>query len=56
MLTPGVAGAHTRSVSYSSWSLDEAGALVYARISLLDLSRLALDPRVDMGSDGPAAR
>jgi hypothetical protein len=55
-LTPGVAGAHTRSVSYSSWSLDEAGALVYARISLLDLSRLALDPRVDMGSDGPAAR
>jgi hypothetical protein len=36
--------------------LDEAGAVVYARISLLDLSRLGLDPRIDMGSDGPAAR
>jgi hypothetical protein len=36
--------AHGRSVSYSSWSFDEGGAQVRARISRLELTRLALDP------------
>jgi hypothetical protein len=49
------AAAHTRSISYSSWTLDEGGAWVSARISLLDLSRLALDPSLDVGSGGRAA-
>jgi hypothetical protein len=48
--------AHTRSLSYSSWTLDEAGADVRVRVPLLELSRLALDPSLDMGSDGRAAR
>jgi len=51
-----VASAHTRSVSYSSWKLDPGGALVRLRIPLLELSRLGLDPTLDVGSDGPAAR
>jgi hypothetical protein len=50
------ASAHTRSVSYSSWELDPQGARVRARIPLLELSRLGLDPVLDVGSDGPAAR
>jgi hypothetical protein len=50
------AAAHTRSVSYSSWQLDASGATVQARISLLELSRLAFDPALDVGTDGPAAR
>jgi hypothetical protein len=49
------AAAHTRSVSYSSWQLDAEGAAVEVRISLLELSRLAFDPALDVGSDGPAA-
>ena len=48
--------AHTRSLSYSSWTLDEAGADVRVRVPLLELSRLAFDPNLDMGSDGRAAR
>jgi hypothetical protein len=48
--------AHTRSVSYSSWQLDGSGATVQVRISLLELSRLAFDPALDVGADGPAAR
>jgi hypothetical protein len=50
------AGAHTRSTSYSSWSLSPEGATVQARVSLLDLSRLAFDPELDAGSGGRAAR
>jgi len=50
------AAAHTRSVSYSSWRLDESGAEVRVRIPLLELSRLALDPTRDTQSGGPAAR
>ncbi len=50
------AAAHTRSVSYSSWQLDASGATVQARISLLELSRLAFDPVLDVGSGGPAAQ
>jgi HupE/UreJ protein len=49
------ASAHTRSVSYSTWQLDAAGAAVQVRISLLELSRLAFDPTLDVGSGGPAA-
>jgi hypothetical protein len=49
------ASAHTRSVSYSSWQLDGTGAAVQVRISLLELSRLAFDPVLDVGSGGPAA-
>jgi hypothetical protein len=49
------AAAHTRSISYSSWTLDAGGAWVSARISLLDLSRLALDPSLDVGSGGRAS-
>ncbi|TMA32577.1 MAG: HupE/UreJ family protein [Deltaproteobacteria bacterium] len=50
------AAAHTRSVSYSSWQLDSSGATVQARISLLELSRLAFDPALDVGTDGAAAQ
>ena len=38
------ASAHGRSVSYSTWAFDESGAEVRARISRLELTRLALDP------------
>jgi len=37
------ATAHTRSVSYSSWKLDEHGARVKVRIPRLELTRIALD-------------
>jgi HupE/UreJ protein len=50
------AAAHTRSVSYSSWQLDASGATVQARVSLLELSRLAFDPDLDVGTNGRAAR
>jgi hypothetical protein len=50
------AAAHTRSVSYSSWQLDASGATVQARISLLELSRLAFDPMLDVATGGPVAR
>jgi hypothetical protein len=50
------ASAHTRSVSYSSWQLDASGATVKARIPLLELSRLAFDPVLDVGTGGPAAQ
>ena len=36
--------------------MDVDGATVHARVSLLDLSRLALHPTFDVGSDGRAAR
>lgn len=38
------AQAHTRSISYSSWMLDETGARVRLRATLLDLSRKGLAP------------
>jgi hypothetical protein len=50
------AQSHTRSVSYSSWTLDEGGASVRVRIPLLELTRLAIDPELDVGSGGPVAR
>ncbi len=41
---PGPLRAHTRSVSHSSWELTEAGARVRVQVTLLDLSRLSVDP------------
>ena len=38
------AAAHGRSVSYSVWTFDQANIRVRARISRLELTRLALDP------------
>ena len=55
LLVAASAGAHTRSVSYSSWNLDDTGATVRVRIPLLELSRLSLDPTLDVGSGGRAA-
>jgi hypothetical protein len=55
-LLASAASAHTRSVSYSSWQLDAQGARVQLRIPLLELSRRAFDPVLDVGSDGRAAR
>ena len=43
----GVADAHTRSVSYSSWRLEEDGARVKLRIPRLELTRIALDAPPD---------
>jgi hypothetical protein len=40
--SPWQAGAHSRSVSYSSWQRTSSGATVRLRISLLELSRLGL--------------
>lgn len=56
LLAAASAFAHTRSVSYSSWSLRPDGADVVVRVSLLELSRLAFDPSLDVGSGGRAAR
>jgi hypothetical protein len=49
------ASAHTRSVSYSRWQIDDAGADVRVRVPLLELSRLGLDPVLDVGTGGRAA-
>ena len=38
------AAAHTRSISHSTWRLDESGADVEARFTALDLSQLQLAP------------
>lgn len=40
----GAALAHTRSLSYSLWDLDDAGATVRVQISRLELTRIPLDP------------
>ncbi|MEZ4333265.1 MAG: HupE/UreJ family protein [Myxococcota bacterium] len=42
-LAPTEAGAHARSVSYSAWVFDDAGATVSLRLPLLELSRLGPD-------------
>jgi len=36
--------AHSRSMSYSLWDMDDAGATVRVRVSRLELTRMALDP------------
>lgn len=56
LLASATASAHSRSVSYSSWRFDEGGAQVRVRVPLLELSRLRLDPVLDVESGGPAAR
>lgn len=40
----GTAFAHTRSLSYSLWDLDETGATVRVQLSRLELTRVPLDP------------
>jgi hypothetical protein len=55
-LLAGAAQAHTRSVSYSSWTLDPQGANIHVRVSLLELTRLAIDPARDVGSGGAVGR
>jgi hypothetical protein len=51
LLVPPLASAHGRSLSYSTWRLDDRGADVGVRISLLELSRLDLPlPLVGPGS------
>jgi hypothetical protein len=52
----GVAEAHDRSVSYSTWKIDEAGASVRVKVSRLDLTRLALDPFNSLEDADRAAR
>jgi hypothetical protein len=50
--------AHGRSVSYSSWEVDQMGALVSVRLKLLELSRLgpeALPPGSVPGAHVPGA-
>jgi hypothetical protein len=49
----GDAHAHGRSVSYSTWNFDGDRVHVQARISRLELTRLALDP---VGSPGDSER
>lgn len=55
-LLAGAVQAHTRSVSYSSWTLDPEGANVHVRVSLLELTRRAIDPDRDVGSGGAVGR
>jgi len=50
------ARAHTRSVSYSSWTLEPDGARVELRIPLLELTRLGEDAATEIGTGGPVAR
>jgi hypothetical protein len=44
------AEAHGRSLSYSSWKLTRTGAVVRVRIPRLELTRLALDPVLEPGT------
>ena len=48
--------AHDRSVSYSTWKLDEGGGSVRVKVSRLDLTRLALDPVSSVDDARRAAR
>jgi hypothetical protein len=41
---PAAVGAHTRSVSYSSWTMEPQGAHVEVRLSALDATLTHLDP------------
>ena len=49
------ARGHTRSASYSSWTFEPDGARVELRIPLLELTRLPIDPGLDVGSGGVVA-
>jgi hypothetical protein len=52
----GIASGHARSVSYSTWRFDAGGAQVRARISRLELTRLALDPAASRRESDRAGR
>jgi hypothetical protein len=43
--TASTAQAHSRATSYSEWTLIPSGATVAARVTTLELTRLALDPQ-----------
>ena len=54
---PNLSDAHTRSVSYSSWRLEQDGARVKVRIPRLELTRVALDaPPADPTLSAQAGR
>jgi len=53
LVTPGLAAAHSRSISYSTWRPTDAGAEVSVRLALLDLSRLAFDGQSGAEPDAP---
>jgi hypothetical protein len=47
LAAPAAAGAHTRSVSYSTWTMTPEGAHVELRLSALDATLTGLDPWAD---------
>lgn len=49
-IAPDPALAHGRSLSYSSWTITRDGALVRVRIPRLELTRLAMDPVLQPGT------
>jgi len=53
---PAAASAHARSVSYSSWEIDAAGAAVTLRLPLLELSRLGPEALPPDLLGGPKSR
>jgi len=55
LLLAAPADAHRRSLSYSTWTLEQEGARVHARVSQLDLSRLGLAYLPAGGPDDPVA-
>jgi hypothetical protein len=50
LLASADAGAHGRSLSYSSWTLTDSGAVVRVRVPRLELTRLAMDPVLEPGT------
>jgi hypothetical protein len=52
LAVPTLGGAHSRSVSYSSWTLRPAGAHVELRLSALDATLTGLDPFADTDALG----
>jgi hypothetical protein len=52
LVAPVAAGAHTRSVSYSSWTMEPRGAHVEVRLSALDATLTRLDPWIDADAIG----
>ncbi|MCL4685742.1 HupE/UreJ family protein [Myxococcota bacterium] len=53
---PDPAGAHGRSLSWSSWRLTDEGAHVRVRVPLLELTRLGVDPTADPSAGRSIAR
>ena len=48
LVTPTLAHAHGRSVSYSTWTLEPSGAHVALRLAALDVTLVGLDPFADL--------